>query len=266
MRWVRYRHDHKIKYGIINHDGSIDEVDSDPFRACVQTGPKRSFEEVTLLPPVTPGTFYAVGFNYLGHTAEAADFLKADVKPPKKPDVGYRAASALIAHDEAIVIPASSSGIIQFEGELVAVIGRKAKHLTEAQALDCVLGYTIGNDVSERSWQAADRTIWRAKNSDTFKPMGPWIETDVDLEKLVTTVRLNGKQVSRFPTNRMIFGVARFISEISSAITLHPGDVIWMGSEAPTLDMRHGDVVEIEISGIGALRNPVVAENGVRAP
>jgi 2-keto-4-pentenoate hydratase/2-oxohepta-3-ene-1,7-dioic acid hydratase in catechol pathway len=266
MRWVRYRYDGRIKYGVVNDDRSISEVDADPFQPHVQAGPRRSFDEVTLLPPVMPGTFYAVGFNYLGHTTEAREFLKTDVKVPKKPDVGYRATSALIAHDEAIVIPASSSGVIQFEGELVAVLGRKTKHVTEAQALECVLGYTIGNDVSERTWQAADRTIWRAKNSDTFKPMGPWIETDIDLESLVTTVRLNGKQVSRFPTNRMIFGVARYISEISSAITLHPGDVIWMGSEAPTLDMRHGDVVEIEISGIGTLRNPVVAENGLRAP
>jgi 2-keto-4-pentenoate hydratase/2-oxohepta-3-ene-1,7-dioic acid hydratase in catechol pathway len=266
MRWVRYRHSDRIKYGIVNEDRSISEVDGEPFHPSMKIGPKRSFAEVTLLPPVMPGTFYAVGFNYLGHTAEAADFLKSDVKVPKKPDVGYRAASALIAHEEPIVIPANSSGIIQFEGELVAVIGRKAKHVSEAQALDCLLGYTVGNDVSERSWQSADRTIWRAKNSDTFKPMGPWIETDVDLDRLVTTIRLNGEQVSRFPTNRMIFGVARYISEISSAITLHPGDVLWMGSEAPTLDMRHGDVVEIEIDGIGTLRNPVIAENGLRAP
>jgi len=263
MRWVRYRHDHKIKYGIINHDGSIDEVDSDPFWACVQTGPKRSFEEVTLLPPVTPGTFYAVGFNYLGHTAEAADFLKADVKVPKKPDVGYRAASALIAHDEAIVIPASSSGIIQFEGELVAVIGRKAKHLTEAQALDCVLGYTIGNDVSERTWQKADRGLWRSKNTDTFKPMGPWIETSVDLDKMETIVRLNGKESNRFRTNDMIFGVKEFIVEMTKYFTLWPGDVIWMGTDGTSPDIRAGDVVEIEITGIGTLRNRFVAETAL---
>jgi 2-keto-4-pentenoate hydratase/2-oxohepta-3-ene-1,7-dioic acid hydratase in catechol pathway len=265
MRWARYLFNNKIKYGVVNDDRSISEVDTDPFVTFTPTDTKRSLDEVTLLPPVVPGTFYAVGFNYLGHTAEAGQFLKTDVKVPKKPDVGYRASSALIAHDDAIVIPAGSSGIIQFEGELVAVIGRKAKHVAEQDALDYVLGYTIGNDISERTWQASDRTIWRAKNSDTFKPMGPWIETDVDLASLVTTVRLNGQSVSEFPTDRMIFGVARYISEISSSITLHPGDVIWMGSEAPTLDMRHGDVVEIEISGIGTLRNPIVAESGIRA-
>ncbi len=140
------------------------------------------------------------------------------------------------------------------------MIGRTAKHVVEADALVYVLGYTIGNDVSERVWQAEDRTIWRAKNTDTFKPMGPWIETDVDLPSLVTRVRLNGKQVSQFNTNNMVFGVARYISEITKYVTMHPGDMIWMGAEAPTLDMRHGDVVEVDISSIGVLRNPVLWE------
>jgi 2-keto-4-pentenoate hydratase/2-oxohepta-3-ene-1,7-dioic acid hydratase in catechol pathway len=260
MRWVRYLFDGKIHHGVVDDDLSIREIDTSPFAIYKFTGVTRPLADVKLLPPVIPGTFYAVGYNYLGHTAEAGEFLKKDVKIPKKPDVGYRATSALIGHDDAIVIPAQSSGIIQFEGELVAVIGRTTKHVAEAEALQCVFGYTIGNDVSERTWQAADRTIWRAKNSDTFKPMGPWIETDVNLADMTTTTHLNGQQVSQFPTARMIFGVARFISEISSCITLHPGDVIWMGAEAPSLDMRHGDVVEVAISGIGTLRNPVVAE------
>ena len=222
MRWVRYRHDDRIKYGIVNDDRLISEIDTDPFQPYIQTGPRRSFEEVALLPPVMPGTFYAVGFNYLGHTAEAADFLKTDVKVPKKPDVGYRATSALIAHNEAIVVPASSSGIIQFEGELVAVIGRKTKHVSEAQALDCVLGYTIGNDVSERSWQSADRTIWRAKNSDTFKPIGA-----MDRDRCGPRKPRHDRSSQRdtgiaFPDQPDDLGVARFISEISSAITLIP--------------------------------------------
>jgi len=167
---------------------------------------------------------------------------------------------ALIADNEAIVIPADSSGVVQFEGELVAVIGKKAKHVQEAEALDYVLGYTIGNDISERSWQSVDRTIWRSKNADTFKPMGPWIETDIDLAQLTTRIRLNGNQVSEFKTDRMIFGVAQYIAEITRFVTMYPGDVLWMGAQAPSLDMRAGDVVEVEINGIGTLRNHVVAE------
>ena len=100
---------------------------------------------------------------------------------------------------------------MQYEGELVAVIGRKCKHLTRENALSAVLGWTIGNDVSERTWQKSDRTLWRAKNTDTFKPMGPWIETDVKLEDLVTKIRLNGKELIDFPTNHMVFGVVDYL-------------------------------------------------------
>ena len=259
MKWLRYKTQGQVHYGVWV-DGGIRQMHGTPFGPHHPDGIKYTLAEVTLLPPVMPQTFYAVGANYIAHAHEANALLKRNNSVPKKPDVGYRATSALIAHDEAIVIPSDSAGVIQFEGELVAVIGRTAKRVSEAQALSYVLGYTIGNDVSERVWQAQDRTIWRSKNSDTFKPMGPWIETDVDLASLITRVRLNGKQVSEFKTNNMVFGVARYISEITQYITMHPGDVIWMGAEAPTLDMRHGDVVEVEIGNIGVLRNPVVAE------
>ena len=125
--------------------------------------------------------------------------LGLKVELPKNADAGYRANNALIAHGEAIVIPKDATDQVQYEGELVAVIGRKCKHLTRENALSAVLGYTIGNDVSERTWQKSDRTLWRAKNTDTFKPMGPWIETNVKLEDLVTKVRLNGKEMSGVP-------------------------------------------------------------------
>ena len=136
------------------------------------------------------------------------------------------------------------------------MIGRKCKHLTRENALSAVLGYTIGNDVSERTWQKADRTLWRAKNTDTFKPMGPWIETNVKLEDLVTKVRLNGEEVSVFPTNHMVFGVVDFLVAMTKYLTLYPGDVLWMGTEGATQNMKHGDVCEVEISSIGTLRNP----------
>ena len=144
-------------------------------------------------------------------------------------------------------------------GELVAVVGRKAKNLTEEDALSCLLGWTIGNDVSERTWQKADRTFWRSKNTDTFKPMGPWVETDVDLASMETRIRLNGREVSRFRTGDMLFGIADYLCEMSRYLTLVPGDVLWMGTEDPSLDMVPGDTVEVSISGIGTLTNPVIA-------
>jgi 2-keto-4-pentenoate hydratase/2-oxohepta-3-ene-1,7-dioic acid hydratase in catechol pathway len=259
MRLARYYHQGEVSYGIVTGE-VIEPISGTPFGAYSQTGASLSLGDVRLLPPVVPGTFYAVGYNYVGHTAEAGTFLKKAPKVPEKPDVGYRSVGALIGDGDPIIIPAASPGVIQFEGELVAVIGKTAKHVREEDALDYVLGFTIGNDISERSWQAIDRTVWRAKNTDTFKPMGPWIETDIDLTQLVTRVRLNGAQVSEFKTNGMIFGVARFIAEITKFVTMHPGDVLWMGAEAPSLDMRAGDVVEVEISDIGVLRNPIMAE------
>ena len=149
---------------------------------------------------------------------------------------------------------------MQYDAELVAVIGTKAKHLSERDAFSCILGWTIGNDMSERTWQRNDRTLWRAKNSDTFKPMGPWIETDFDLEKAMTIVRVNDEEADKFPTNNMVHGVAKFISRMSQYLTLYPGDVVWMGTDGWPRNLKHGDMCEIEITGIGILRNPVVRE------
>ena len=179
---------------------------------------------------------------------------------PDRPEVGYRAQNALVAHDEDVVIPAIATEKIHYEGELVVVIGKKVKHLSEHDAMDCVFGYTIGNDVSERSWQKADRGLWRSKNADTFKPMGPWIETDVDLDGMETIVRVNGRETNRFHTNDMIFGIVPFLVELTKYFTLWPGDVIWMGTDGTSPDLKHGDVVEVELTGLGVLRNRFVRE------
>jgi len=259
MRWARFERGGAAGYGIVEGDDIL-PVRGTPFGEWERAGSKLPLAEARLLVPVVPTTFYACGLNYEEHIREVAGKIGQPPNLPTQPDVGYRANNALIAHGEPIVIPRDATDKVQYEGELVVVIGRRAKHLSEAEALSCVLGYTIGNDVSERSWQKQDRTLWRAKNSDTFKPMGPWIETDVRLPDLVTTIRLNGRELIRFPTNRMIFGVERYIATMSRYLTLHPGDVIWMGTEGATEDMKHGDTVEVEISGIGVLRNPVVRE------
>ena len=261
MRWARYQTDDDVSYGIVSDDGiAIEEVEGSPFGEYAKMGVRRSLDDVRLLIPFEPKTFYAAGVNYEEHVREAAALLGREPDIPQKPDIGYRANNALIAHGEPIVKPADSTERFQYEGELVVVIGRRAKRLSEEEALSCVLGYTIGNDVSERTWQAGDRTLWRAKNSDTFKPMGPWIETDVDLDSLRTTVRLNGDVVSEFATNNMVFGVATYISAMTRYLTLHPGDMIWMGTDGATQDMKPGDVCAVEISGIGVLTNPIVSE------
>ena len=259
MRWARYQTDAGVSFGIVSGD-QIQEVDGSPFGDYSKTGNRHPLADARLLIPFEPKTFYAAGVNYEEHVREAAALLGREPDIPQKPDIGYRANNALIAHNQPIIKPADSTDRLQYEGELVAVIGKRAKNLSEEDALSCVLGYTIGNDVSERTWQASDRTLWRAKNSDTFKPMGPWIETDVDLNALRTRVRLNGEIVSDFPTNNMVFGVATYISAMTRYLTLHPGDMIWMGTDGATQNMKPGDICEVEISGIGTLTNPIVAE------
>jgi 2-keto-4-pentenoate hydratase/2-oxohepta-3-ene-1,7-dioic acid hydratase in catechol pathway len=260
VRWIRFSRHGKTAYGIL--DGElIVEVVGDPFRGYEKTARTHDIRAVKIEVPVVPPTFYCVGLNYAAHIREAA--AKRGIPPdlPKQPDVGYRAINALIAHEEPVVMPADANKV-QYEGELAVVIGRRAKHVSEVEALSCVLGYTIGNDVSERTWQKSDRTLWRAKTTYPFKPMGPWIETDVVLDDLETVVRVNGAETTRFRTNAMLFGVATYIATMSRYVTLYPGDVIWMGTDGTAPDLKSGDAVEVEISGIGTLRNPFVGSQG----
>jgi 2-keto-4-pentenoate hydratase/2-oxohepta-3-ene-1,7-dioic acid hydratase in catechol pathway len=261
MRWIRFTAQGRTAYGIIEGD-RIAEVKGDPFEGYERTGSSHPISAVRVELPVVPPTFYCVGLNYAEHVIQAAKRLGIEAKLPERPDVGYRANNALIAHGQDVIIPADATDKVQYEGELVAVIGKRCKNVSEAEALNYVLGYTIGNDVSERTWQKSDRTLWRAKNTDTFKPMGPWIETDVDLDKLETIVRVNGQESVRFKTNAMIHGVALYISTISKYCTLEPRDVIWMGTDLFSPDLKSGDVVDVEITGIGVLTNRFVRAAG----
>ena len=259
MRWCRFQDGDHATYGIIEGD-RVTTVEGEPWGAHTRAATSRPLDGVRLLVPVIPPTFYAAGLNYREHVLEQAKMHGTEPVFPAWADVGYRANNALIADGEAIVIPRDATEHVQYEGELVAVIGRRCRRVSEADALDYVFGYTIGNDVSERSWQRDDRTFFRAKNSDTFKPMGPWIETDLDPADLEVTIRLSGREVYRYAVRDAIFSLQQLISRTSDYITLVAGDVLWMGTDGPTENMRHGDVVEIEVPGIGVLRNPVVKE------
>ena len=260
MRWLRYEADGREAYGIIEGNEVV-EVKGDPFAGYERTATRRKLDAVKFLVPVIPKTFYAAGLNYAEHVTEMAKKRGEEPKLPPEADIGYRANNALIAHNENIVIPKDAGELVQYEAELVAVIGKKVKNLTESDALSCVLGWTIGNDVSERIWQHGDRTMWRGKNTDTFKPMGPWIVTDLDPATLTATIRLNGRVVSTYRVADAIFSVQTFISRMSKYLTLYPGDVLWMGTDGAPENMKHGDVIEVEIPGIGVLRNPVVRES-----
>jgi 2-keto-4-pentenoate hydratase/2-oxohepta-3-ene-1,7-dioic acid hydratase in catechol pathway len=259
MIWCRFQVDNRTSYGLVEND-SVTRVDGSPFGQYEVTSAAYPLKDVKLLIPVVPGTFYCVGINYTDHIVKSARRRNVEPVFPPKPDIGYRANNALIAHEENIVKPRDAGESFQYEGELVAVFGKTARNVPREKALDYILGWTVGNDVSERTWQRNDRTMWRAKNSDTFKPMGPWIVTDLDYRDMTTTIRLNDREVDRFATANMIFDVETYIAEITKYITIHPGDVMWMGTDGLPQNMKPGDKIEIEISGIGVLRNHIVGE------
>ena len=257
MKWCRFQAGDKTAYGIIEGD-TVVEVAGSPFDDYTKTSSTHPLGSIKLLVPVIPPTFYAAGINYPEHVSWAAQMRGQEPDLPKKADVGYRAVNALIAHDEPIIVPKDATEEVQYEGELVAVIGKKCHDVSEAECLDYVLGYTIGNDVSERTWQRGDRTLWRAKNTDTFKPMGPWIVTGLEPDDLHVKITLSGRIVGEYDVRTAIFSLRNYISEMSRYLTLYPGDVVWMGTEGATENMKDGDVVEVEISDIGVLRNKVV--------
>lgn len=224
-----------------------------------EAGERHPLAGLMLLPPVVPGNFYAAGLNYRSHIDWANRHHGTRFKVPEQADIGTRSPSALVGSGADIVIPADSPGPLEYEGELVAVIGRAARNLAEDDALSCVAGYTLGNDVSERGWQKSDRTPWRAKNADTFKPMGPFIVADIDPMAQTIEVRINGRIVSRYATRGMIFSLAHYLARISRYVTLHPGDVVWLGCDGATLPaLQPGDLVEVLNEAIGVLANRVV--------
>ena len=203
--------------------------------------------------------FYAAGLNYRAHIEWANQRHGGGYKIPAQADIGYSSPNAFVLSGAEIVIPEDSAGPVEFEGELVAVIGQKTKNIPEEKALECVAGYTLGNDVSERNWQRSDRTLWRAKNTDTFRPMGPCVVPGIDPMAQTIEVRINGRTVSSYHTGGMIFSVAQYLSRMSRYVTLHPGDVIWFGCDGPTVPaLQEGDLVEVVNGAIGVLANRVV--------
>ena len=259
MIWCRFQSDDGPRYGLVEGQ-TVTEYDGLPWADPTPTGRKLDLASVKLLVPVIPSNFFCAGINYRDHVIRMAALRNEEPVFPKQADIGYRANNALIAHGEPIVIPRDASEEVQYEGELVAVFGRKARNVSKEDALDYVFGWTIGNDVSERVWQRNDRTFWRSKNTDTFKPMGPGIATGVDLDTMRTVVRINGRVVEDFKTADMIFSAATFIHEVTKYNTIYPGDVMWLGTDGVPENIKHGDTVEIDVSGIGVLSNPVIRE------
>ena len=202
--------------------------------------------------PLTPSKIVCVGRNYREHAAELGN------KMPDEPLLFLKAPSAIISSGQDIVLP-SASQQVEHEGELGVVIGRLARNISsEEDPLSYVLGYTCVNDVTARDLQRKDVQFTRSKSFDTFCPVGPWIETDIDPQNVTVETRLNGEVKQKGNTADMAFPVAFLIRYISEIMTLYPGDLIATGTPAGVSRMKSGDTVEVEVSGIGVLQNRVV--------
>lgn len=208
--------------------------------------------QITLLSPCQPTKIVALGRNYAAHAAEHG----ADV--PSQPLIFLKPPSAVIGPGEPIVCPPQSQQV-EHEAELAVVIGRPARRVTAAHAWGYILGYTCANDVTARDLQRSDGQWSRAKGFDTFAPLGPWIVTELDPGDLAVTCRVNGQVKQQASTADMVFKIAQLVEFITAVMTLEPGDVILTGTPEGVSPIQPGDVVEVEIQGIGALRNPVVA-------
>lgn len=250
MRIARFSHNDAIRFGIVD-EGELVVLAGDPmFAGYDTTGERVPLADVALLAPVIPRSkVVCVGRNYRDHAAE----LGNDV--PTEPMLFFKPNTSVIGPGDAVVLPKQSE-FVSFEGELAAVIGRIAKNVPVDRALDYVFGYTIANDLTARDLQKTDGQWARAKGFDTFCPLGPAIETEFDVDgAAVITTRLNGEVRQQGPISDMIFPLAEIIAFASAAFTLLPGDVILTGTPAGVGQIVAGDTVEVEISGLGILRN-----------
>ena len=239
------------RYGLVIegviHEWQASLFDDDTF---TPGRPLMPVERVQLNPPVQPSKIVCIGRNYAAHAAEQ----NADV--PDEPMLFLKPPSALIGHGATIEIPAGI-GRVDHESELAVIIGRRARHVSRDEALDYVLGYTCANDVSARVFQKKDGQWGRAKGFDTFCPLGPWINTDLDPADLAVRCRVNGEVRQDGRTSQLVFDVPALIEFISGVMTLLPGDLILTGTPSGISELHDGDVVQVEVEGVGVLENPV---------
>lgn len=252
MKIVRYQiSEDSPKYGWMLDD-KVGEIQGNIFGEYRRREAKTPVAEVRLLAPCAPSKILCVGRNYVEHAKELGNEV------PKVPLIFLKPPSSVISNGENIILPPQSSQV-EHEAELVVVIGRRAKNVTTETAKEYIFGYTIGNDVTARDLQKTDGQWTRAKGFDTFCSFGPWIDTEFDASDAVVTCRVNGQMRQMASTRDMVFNVSTLIAYISSVMTLEPGDIIFTGTPAGVGELKKGDVVDVEIEGLGKLSNPVKA-------
>jgi len=251
MRLVRFRHGDRIATGAVQPGSeTIQVIAGTFFEDPLPTGDEVAIDDVMLLAPVLPSKLVCVGKNYAAHAAE----FGMDV--PEEPLLFLKPSTAVIGPGDAIrLLPISRR--VDYEGELAVVMGRLARNVRAEDASRFILGYTCANDVTLRDLQKTDDQWARAKGFDGSAPLGPWIETSVDPTDAVLETRLNGEVVQHASTSDMVFGVAELIEYVTSFMTLLPGDALLTGTPEGVGRLEGGDVVEVEVEGVGTLRNEV---------
>ncbi|MFH1908317.1 MAG: fumarylacetoacetate hydrolase family protein [Chloroflexota bacterium] len=250
MRIVRYQlKNESPRYGWILED-KIGAIEGDIYGEYRRLEAETPLASLKLLAPAQPSKILCVGRNFVEHAKEHA----AEV--PKVPLIFMKPPSAIINPGDTIILPPQSQQI-EHEAELVVVIGRRGRNVTAEEAQDYIFGYTVGNDVTARDLQKSDGQWTRAKGFDTFCPFGPWIDTEFDASDALVTCKVSGQPRQMASTRDMVFNVNTLIAFISSVMTLEPGDLIFTGTPAGVGPLKPGDVVEVEIEGLGKLSNPV---------
>jgi 2-keto-4-pentenoate hydratase/2-oxohepta-3-ene-1,7-dioic acid hydratase in catechol pathway len=253
-RYCRFSRSGATAFGIVDGD-TVRQLAGDLFANPKESGARHKLSEVKLLYPIAaPTKILALAGNYQSHLGSAA--------PRPNPEPFFKPPSCQQNPGDPIILPPGAKNV-HFECELVVVIGKKTTRVSQAQAKDCIFGVTCGNDVSERIWQndpkIKDVQWWRAKGADTFGPTGPVIARGINYANLKIQTRLNGNVMQEDSTSHLVHNCESIVSFISQAVTLYPGDLIFTGTPGKTSPMKPGDVVEVEIEGIGVLRNPVRA-------
>ena len=253
MQIVRYQKENApVRYGWLL-DEKIGDIEGNIFDEFRRLDTSIPLSEVKLLAPAEPSKIICVGRNYAAHAKEH------NAEVPELPLIFFKPPSSVNHPEEEIILPPQSQQV-EHEAELVVVIGKRGRNIIPEDAQEYILGYTIGNDVTARDLQKADRLWTRGKGFDTFAPFGPWIDTEFDPSDAVITCRVNGKMRQMASTRDMVFSVGTIIAFISSVMTLEPGDLIFTGTPSGVGILADGDVVEVDIEGLGVLKNTVKEE------
>ena len=253
MKLARFLKDGLVRFGIVEGENII-EIEGSIFSNFKKTSITHKLNSVKLLAPCEPSKIVAIGLNYKAHATEFNKPL------PEEPMIFMKPSTAVIGPGDEIIYPHHMSRRVDYEGELGVVIGKKAHMVKKEEAKDYILGYTCINDVTARDLQGKDVQYIRAKGFDTFAPMGPWIETDLNPLNINIETYLNGEKKQDTSTHDMIFDVYHLLSFVSHVMTLLPGDVIATGTPSGIGKMKPGDKVEVRIEGIGSLVNTVSSE------